>query len=127
MLVKESSKCALAWSPKALALFASNARHTQWSALQVRFSKSWKRFFCSFLYFSKKKKKNQNWIKTLGSWHYWFKPLIWHIFSVTYLSKRHISLSVTCPKTHNPLVLLYFFPSEYLLHTNYHSFMSLYS
>ena len=59
------------------------------------------------LYFSKKK-KNQNWIKTIGSWHYSYKPLIWHIFSVIYLLKKFFFLSVTCPETHSPLVLLSF-------------------
>ena len=44
-----------------------------------------------FIFF---KKINQNWSKTIGSWHYWYKPLIWHIFSVTY-QKIYTFLSVT--------------------------------
>ena len=104
---------------------------------------------CFFIFF---KKINQNWNKTLGSWHYWYKPLIWHVFSVTYLSKKDI-LSVTCPKRLKPnpqppssslflffldfspwnsnppsfFFLLYFFPFGYLLGTNDHVAMSSYS
>ena len=92
-------------------LFASKARHTQRSMLQACFfgffQKAQSTLFWTFYIFQKK--KNQNWIKTLGSWHYWHKLLICHIFSATYLSKIHTSLSVTCPRTHNPLVLLNFY------------------
>ena len=69
------------------------------SALFCTLSKSSKRAFWHFFIFFKK--INQNWNKTLGSWHYWYKPLIWYVFSVTYLSKKDI-LSVTCPKRLKP-------------------------
>ena len=138
-------------NPKALVLLASKARLIQRSALFCALSKSSKRDFWRFFIFFKK--INQNWNKTLGSWHYWYKPLIWHVFSVTYLSKKDI-LSVTCPKRLKPnpqppssslflflffldfspwnsntpnFFLFYFFPFGYLLGTNYHVAMSSYS
>ena len=71
-----------AQSPKAPVLFALKARLIQRSALQACFFAPFRAFYIF------QKKENQNWIKTIGSWHYWYKPLILHIFSVTYLSKK---------------------------------------
>ena len=146
MLVKALFKHAWAQSSEALALFASKAR----LILGATFQKAQNALFGTFLYFSKKK-KNQNWIKTIGSWHYWYKLLIWHIFNVTYWSMYifiFIILSATYPETHNLPVLLYFyfflifspwnsnplsfflfyfFPFGHLLGTNYHIAMSSYS
>ena len=103
-----------AWNPKAPTFFALKARLIQRSVLYacffVLFQKAQSVLFGAFfiIIFFKKKKKNQNWIKTIGSWHYSYKPLIWHIFSVIYLLKNFFFLSVTCPETHSPLVLLSF-------------------
>ena len=52
----------------------------------LRFFKKLRARFLELFYILKK--INQNWIKTIGSWHYWYKPVILHIFSVTYLSKK---------------------------------------
>ena len=95
-----SSKLEAPWLQRFLPQKLGSFKEAHFRHAFCALSKSSKRTFWRFFIFFKKK-KNQNWNKTLGSWHYWYKRLIWHVFSVTYLSKKDI-LSVTCPKRLKP-------------------------